>query len=116
MTTPEVEAQRAAGYYPRGIYQADENIRELLDGISSGEIGGNRFENIVQYLLSSDPYMVLRDFASYKQAQTDMTAAYQDKNRWGSMSLVNIAKAGFFASDRSIRDYARDIWHIDPLK
>lgn len=116
MTTPEVEAQRSAGYFPRGIYQTDENIRELLDGISSGEIGGNRFENIVQYLLGSDPYMVLRDFQSYKQAQKDMTAAYQDKNRWGGMSLVNIAKAGYFASDRSIRDYARDIWHIDPLK
>ncbi len=116
MTTPEVEAQRAAGYYARGIYQADENIRELLDGISSGEIGGNRFENIVQYLLGSDPYMVLKDFASYKQAQKDLTAAYQDKNRWDGMSLVNIAKAGFFASDRAIKEYADNIWHIDTIK
>ncbi len=116
MTTPEVEAQRNAGYYSRGIYQADENIRELLDGISSGEIGGNRFENIVQYLLDSDPYMVLKDFASYKQAQKDLTSAYQDKNRWNGMSLVNIAKAGFFASDRAIKEYADNIWHIDTIK
>ena len=116
MTTPEVEAQRAAGYYSRGIYQADENIRELLDGISSGEIGGNRFENIVQYLLGSDPYMVLKDFASYKQAHNDLCAAYQDKNRWDGMSLVNIAKAGYFASDRAVKEYADNIWHIDPIK
>lgn len=116
MTTPEVEAQRNAGYYSRGIYQADDNIRELLDGIGSGEIGGNRFENIVQYLLDSDPYMVLKDFASYKQAQKDLTQAYQDKNRWNGMSLVNIAKAGFFASDRAIKEYAENIWHIDTIK
>ncbi len=116
MTTPEVEARRAAGYYPRGIYQSDDNIRELLDGILSGEIGGNRFENIVQYLLDSDPYMVLGDFASYKQAQKDLTTAYADKDRWGKMSLINIAKAGFFASDRAIKEYADNIWHIDTIK
>ena len=60
--------------------------------------------------------MCLRDFDDYMRAYTDMDKAYMDKKKWNKMALVNIAKAGVFASDRSINDYARDIWHLTPVE
>ena len=116
MKTPEVIECRNRGYYPRGIYENDPVIHELLDGIMSGEITGNRFDVITHYLLDSDPYMVLGDYASYRAAQQRLADTYQKKDQWGKMSLINIAKAGYFASDRAIREYANDIWHLKPLE
>ena len=60
--------------------------------------------------------MALADFADYCKAQEDASAAYNDKDRWNRMSLMNIAKSGIFAADRSISDYANNIWHIKPVK
>ena len=64
----------------------------------------------------SDPYMVLADFASYAQAQAHSARLYQNRTLWNRMSLKNIAKAGIFAADRSINDYAKNIWNISPIK
>jgi starch phosphorylase len=89
-----------------------------MDTLSRG-FAGNSFTNIVGYLLYSygisDPYMCLADFDSYFSASERMRRTYEDKTAWAQKYLVNIAKAGFFAADRSIREYAENIWHASPI-
>ena len=75
-----------------------------------------QFPEIGNTILHHDPYMVLADFADYRNAQRKIDALWADKERWNRMSLVNIAGAGRFAADRAVNDYARDIWHTRPVK
>ena len=79
---------------------------------------GVSFENMKNYLIYaqpiSDPYMCLADFESYKKTHDKLISDYSDRDKWLGMSLMNIASAGIFASDRSIGEYARNIWHIEP--
>ena len=114
MTTPEVNQLKKQGYNPAVPYNNNHIIRASVDGIRN-EFGG-RFNDIATSLSTLDPYMVLADFADYASTQQKASRLYMDKNHWNKMSLVNIAKAGRFASDRSIRDYADTIWHIKPVK
>ncbi len=116
LTTPEVNAWKRDGYHADQLYRNDPYMRELLDSILRDGIGGKNFESIVRYLIGPDPYMVLADFNAYKDAQTKINATYQDPLKWNRMSLVNIAKSGIFASDRAVREYAEDIWHLDEIK
>ena len=110
MTTPAVNDLRARGYRPQDFYNGNPEIRRAVDELRMG-----RFSSIADNLLYSDPYMVLGDFESYRRAQNRTGELYKDRVRWNRMSLKNIAKAGIFAADRSIDDYARDIWHIKPV-
>jgi len=112
MSTAEVKSLKARGYNPRN-YTNNQHIRRCLDGLSAG-INGKQFDNIANNLLTLDPYMVLADFEDYSRAQDRASQLYNDKKRWNSMSLTNIAKAGIFSADRSIRDYANDIWKAKP--
>ena len=116
LTTPEVNAWKRDGYHADQLYRNDPYMRELLDSILRDGIGGKNFESIVRYLIGPDPYMVLADFNAYKDAQTKINATYQDPLKWNRMSLVNIAKSGIFASDRAVREYAEDIWHLDEIQ
>ena len=115
MTKPEVVALKQSGYYPQDYYRNDERIRRALDFMSRG-FGGYNYNEIVNSLIHHDPYMVLADFDSYRQAQQRSAQVYADKDVWGRMAFLNTACSGLFASDRSIADYARDIWHARPLK
>ena len=74
------------------------------------------FNNIADSLLNRDPYMVLADYADYAAAQEKMTQTYLKPTEWNRMSLTNIAKAGIFASDRAINEYATNIWGAEPIK
>lgn len=111
MTTPEVNQLKKQGYYPAVPYNNNHIIRQAVDGIRS-EFG---FDDIALSLSTRDPYMVLADFADYSATQQKASNLYLDKPTWNRMSLINIAKAGRFASDRSIRDYADTIWGIKPV-
>ena len=113
MTTPEVNQLKKNGYDPSVPYNNNHIIRAAVDGIRSEF--GDRFNDIVMSLQTSDPYMVLADFADYATTQQKASRLYDDKKVWNKMSLVNIAKAGRFASDRSIRDYAETIWYAKPV-
>ncbi|MDD5952284.1 MAG: glycogen/starch/alpha-glucan phosphorylase [Oscillospiraceae bacterium] len=114
MTTPEVNKLREEGYHPEQIVQQNEVIRNALETMKRG-INGVSFENIANNLATKDPYMVLADFDSYRFAREKAEKLYNDPQKWNSMCAVNIAQAGRFAADRSIREYAENIWNAKPL-
>ena len=115
MQTPEVLSLQKNGYSPAQYYNNNPELREALDFIGKG-IAGQPFDNIYSSLKSHDRYMALADFADYRKAQKRASTLYADSNKWNKMSLVNIAKSGIFSADRSIGDYAENIWHLKPVK
>jgi glycogen phosphorylase len=118
MTVEEVERRLAQGYRPHSLYQRDDELRAVIDSIADGAFsGGDRelFKPIVENLLWSDPYMLLADYRSYVECQDEVGRAWCDGERWTRASILNVARMGRFSSDRSIRDYCRDIWHVEPV-
>lgn len=115
MRTPEVLNLQKRGYNPQLYYNNNSELRAALDFIGKG-IDGKKFDNIYNTLKTVDTYMALGDFADYCLAQDKATELYKDSLKWNRMSLVNIANSGIFAADRSIKDYADNIWHIKPVK
>ena len=115
MQTPEVLALQKKGYNAMEYYNNNAELREALDFIGRG-IAGQPFDNIYNSLKNHDRYMALADFADYRNAQAKARELYNKKDIWNNMSLNNIAKSGIFASDRSINDYANNIWHIKPVE
>lgn len=112
LKTPEVENIKRNGYNPMVYYQNNGILRGAID-----EINSTRFGSIANSLMNVDPYMVLADFADYSASQQKASALYaQNKEQWNRMSLINIANAGIFAADRSIRDYANNIWNLTPVE
>ena len=111
MSTPEVNELKKQGYNPYNYYLNNGEIHDLVDFINKG-ILGKQFREISDSLIRSDPYMVLADFADYRQAQRDIESVWLDKERWNRMSLMNISGAGIFSADRSIREYAENIWNV----
>ncbi|MBL8680569.1 MAG: glycogen/starch/alpha-glucan phosphorylase [Myxococcales bacterium] len=113
LTADEVTARLANGYQPRAIYESNERLREVLDLIASGFFEPeNRtvFRPLVDDLLARDPYMLLADFDAYVSCQQAVSERYQDTRGWHRMALRNIAKMGPFSSDRTIYEYAHEIW------
>ena len=112
----EVEALWAKGYNPWSIYEQDEEIRHLVDWIGSdfftpGEHGA--FGPLHHSLLDGgDPYLVLADYRAYSDAQTRVDVAYRDQSKWAEMAILNTARVGKFSSDRTIREYAEQIWNL----
>ncbi|GAB2475986.1 glycogen/starch/alpha-glucan phosphorylase [Xylanimonas ulmi] len=118
LTEPEASAIQEAGYRPSAHYEQNPSLRHALDLIASGEFsGGDRsvFEPIVSNLLYEDRFMVLADYQSYMDAQERVDAAYRDQDAWSRSAVLNVARSGFFSSDRSMRDYLDRIWHVDPM-
>jgi len=117
MSEPEVEALWASGYRPSELYQGDDELRRAIDLIASGAFsGGDRsvFEPIVSNLLYEDRFMVLGDYASYLAAQRRVDVAYADQDAWTRSAILNVARCGFFSSDRAMRQYIDRIWHTPP--
>lgn len=115
MLTPEVNDLKRFGYHPSGFINNCPEAAEVLAFLERGW-GGESFHEIVNNLRTSDPYMVMADFADYRRAQNDLSGLYRDRGVWNRMSLMNIANAGIFSADRAVNDYARDIWHVKPIK
>ncbi len=116
MTAQEVEQLWQKGYNPIEYYNANLELRQVVDMLTSGVLG-SRFDDIQKSLLTNafgaaDAYMTLADFDSYVRKQEEVSAAYLDQRRFTNMSLVNIAKAGLFSSDRAVGEYADNIWHV----
>ena len=115
MLTPEVNALKGMGYHPNAFINGDNTAMAVLDFLEKGWNGEN-FNEVTSNLRNSDPYMVMADFKDYRRAQHDLQELYRDKQKWNHMSLKNISNAGIFSADRSIMDYARDIWGATPVK
>ena len=107
-------------YVSKDWYAKDPEIKQALDMIKANVFSllePGLFEPILRSLLDyNDYYMLLADLRSYSEAQDRVDAAYRDAKKWNRMSLVNVARSGFFSSDRSVMEYARDIWHVGPVK
>jgi starch phosphorylase len=118
LSAEDVERRKAEGYAPRSIYESNPELRESLDLIDSGFFSqGERglFHPLVESLLTRDDYMLLADYQSYVDCQQRVNDAYCDQNNWTRMSILNSARVGRFSSDRSIREYCRDIWKVKPI-
>ena len=117
-TASEVEELWRKGYASSYYYNRSETLKKAVDYLQTG-FNGRSFSDIANYLLYSfgvsDPFMCLADFDFYVEARKKMLKAYKDREKWNRMSLVNIANAGYFAADRSIKEYAENIWHIKPV-
>ncbi len=116
LKTEEVNELWRSGYNPLDYVRNDPELKAVMDLLMGG-IGGMHFDDIVRSLNTNhrgpaDPYMCLADFHDYVRAQRDVSAIYGDKTRFTKMSLVNIAKAGFFSADRAVEEYGRNIWNI----
>ena len=114
METPEVNRLKKVGYHPYEYYNNNPVIKDVLDFLATGL--GNDFRNVTEHIKNNDTYMALADFADYTRAQSTVSALYGERDVWNRMSLMNIASSGIFASDRSIEDYANNIWNAKPLK
>jgi glycogen phosphorylase len=118
LTAEEVGKLKASGYIPRSTYEANPALREAIDLIDSGFFSnGDRelFRPLVESLLNRDDYMLLADYQAYVDCQQRVSEAYRDQKNWTRMSILNSARVGRFSSDRSIREYCRDIWNVSPI-
>lgn len=118
LTEPEVADIVDAGYRPSTYYAANPTLRRALDHIAHGTFSGGDqrvFEPVVSNLLHEDRFLVLADFQSYIDAQDRVEKAYADQDGWTRSAVLNVARSGFFSSDRSIKDYLDRIWHAEPV-
>ena len=115
MLTQQVDSLKAMGYHPSMFLNEDEVALRVLNFLEKGW-GGENFHEIVNNLRTVDPYMVIADFKDYRRAHADLQRLYADRTRWNQMSLANIAGSGIFSADRSVTDYANNIWGASPVQ
>jgi starch phosphorylase len=118
LTAAQAAGLAQAGYHPHEYLERDAELREAIDVIASGHFSrgdASVFRPLVDNLRYSDPFLVLADYASYMECQQRVSAAWQDADRWTRMSILNTARSGKFSSDRAIREYCDEIWHVPPV-
>ena len=119
-TVDGIEELKNSGYEPRSYYEEDEELKAVLDWLASDFFSpkeGNVLEDLPKSLLEwGDPFFVLADYRAYMEAQERVGVAYGNKEQWASMAIRNVAGSGKFSSDRTIGEYASDIWKLNPLQ
>lgn len=115
LKTPEVQQLQNSGYHPMDFINNNPILKGVIDFLNAG-VNGKSFGEITSSLMNVDPYMALADFADYQMAQAKSAEVYKDKYAFAKMSLMNISGAGIFSADRSIMDYANNIWHTKPVQ
>jgi starch phosphorylase len=118
LTAQEVMDLKAKGYKPIEYYNSNLELKQVIDQLSSGFFSPKEpslFMCIVDDLLNYDQYMLMADYQSYVQCQEGVSQAFRDQDNWTRMSILNVARMGKFSSDRTIAQYCRDIWHVDPV-
>jgi starch phosphorylase len=120
LSTQEVAAQRAAGYQPLRIYEQNARLRNVLDAVGGGGFSPEepaRYRGLVDSLLwGGDHYMLLADFDSYLAAQARVDALFSNPPAWAQKAIANVAGMGMFSSDRTIAEYAREVWSLQPQR
>jgi starch phosphorylase len=117
LTIDEIDSLRQTGYRPYEYYEQNPSLKGALDLIASGHFSqGNQalFRPLIDSLIHHDDYFVLADFQSYIDCQKEVSRAWADQAQWTKMSILNAARMGEFSSDRTILDYSRDIWRVEP--
>ena len=116
LTAEAIGELRRQGYRPGDCVQANDELREVIDLLRRGYFAGGDtelFRPLLDGLLDHDPYFVLADFSPYAECQARINEVYMDKERWTRMSILNAARSGKFSSDRTVREYASEIWRVD---
>jgi starch phosphorylase len=115
----DIEALKLKGYNVWNEYNADPELKAVIDSLIDGSFNPDHDEFKMIYdelMFRNDEYFLLADFKAYVLAQQEVERRYNDQKYWAKMCLVNIAQSGYFSSDRTIRQYADEIWHIKPLQ
>jgi starch phosphorylase len=119
LTVPEVRELKRAGYNPWDWYRGNPDLKAVVDAIAGGTFSPEEpslFQPVVDSLLhGGDTYLLLADFAAYVAAQERVSQAWVDYERWTRMAILNVARSGRFSSDRTIRQYAEEIWDVGPI-
>lgn len=118
LTAPEVAQTKAQGYHPWDYYNANATLRDAIDQIASGYFSkgdATLFQPLVESLKNRDDYLVFADYQAYIDAQKHVSQVYRHPDQWVRQSILNTARSGYFSSDRAIREYAQDIWHLKPV-
>ncbi len=116
LTEPEVVALKQNAYNPRAVVEQDPELGAILEMIAGGTFSRGDtelFKPILESLFNRDEYLVFADFRSYIKAQDDLERAYHNKTEWTKSSILNVARCGFFSSDRAIHEYAKEIWNLE---
>ena len=115
-----LRADEVIGYYENGNYNVwdeyntNDVVRKVMNQMTDGTYGN--FQSLFDYLMNSnDEFFIMKDFKAYIEAHEEIVRRYQDRNAWLRSSAINIAKSGIFSSDRTISEYAEDIWDIEPV-
>jgi starch phosphorylase len=119
LTAPDVERVKREGYRPSALIDADAELRDTLEFIRDGGFSnGDRdvFRPLIDNLFGSDPFLVIADYAAYVACQQRVGDAWRDEDGWTRKSILNSARAGKFSSDRAIREYCDDIWHVPAVQ
>jgi glycogen phosphorylase len=119
LTAAEVGEVKSRGYRPRDHYEQNATLREVMDFIASGALGGGDvelFRPVVENLLDHDSFLLLADYQAYIEAQERVSALWRDPQAWTRKSILNTARMGKFSSDRSIRDYCDRVWKVQPAQ
>jgi len=117
MKVEEVQAVEAAGYNAYSYYNANAELKQVIDMIRDGFYSpGNQdeFKDVINLLLNHDRFLTLADYSAYITAQELVNETYTDQAKWAKMAIMNIASSGKFSSDRTIAEYAREIWGMEP--
>jgi starch phosphorylase len=118
LRTPEVVALKKSGYQPMRFYEASAPLKAVLDAIAGGGFSPDepaRYRGLVDSLLwGGDHYLLLADYAAYVETQQRVDALYRTPGEWAARAIANVAGMGSFSSDRTIREYAKHIWNIEP--
>ena len=119
VTADQAVALRRGGYSPRAACEGDAELKAAIDALTSGAFSGADHDaagQVLSSILNWDEYLVLADYRSYIDCHDRAVGpAWADQDRWTRMSILNTARSGYFSSDRTVRDYSRDIWHTKPV-
>ncbi|MDZ7608829.1 MAG: glycogen/starch/alpha-glucan phosphorylase [Cyclobacteriaceae bacterium] len=119
LKTEEVEELKASGYNPREYYESNQDLRKVLEMIRTGFFSPESpdlFKPLFDSLYYDDAYVLLADYQSYVDCQDEVANVYRNPAKWTEMSILNVARSGKFSSDRTIREYCRDIWKVEPIQ
>ena len=118
LTVEGIAQLRANGYNPASIANSNPALQRIFSALADGTFSNgdvDLFRPLIENLVQHDPFFVLADFSSYIACQSEVSEAYQDQERWSRTSILNVARLGYFSSDRSIRDYCSNIWRVDAV-